>query len=202
MTAIKKIPNGSERKAVAIPLFDRSKRYTGRAVVYLTAPIPLYGSVRFADAIVQIWKRHPKAQLLLPKYRNSGHWQGTYRQRLCHVTHVYSLAHEDGTIGAGAYAELVHLMRPGSPDKRSYRRASLCFCGAFAADPSDRAVNVLHVCGSFEPMRRARSWWWTQAARLVLPNKPRACLGRSVRARGSMDVQRGEKNKGATTSCV
>src|SRR5262249_32295125 len=85
----------------------------------------------------------------------------------------------DGTIASGAYAELVHLMRPGIPDKRSYRRASLAFCGAFSAHPTNKSRNILHVLGRLQPVARDE-WWWTQAARLVI-----ACARRDkIRARG------------------
>src|SRR5262245_44910393 len=54
-----KIPNGSERNAASIPIFDR-RLIKEQPVVYLTAPISLYGSARYLDAVRQVKARHQK----------------------------------------------------------------------------------------------------------------------------------------------
>ena len=155
------IPNGSEPGAVEIPLFDHSTHRPMRKkqFVYLAAPIPLYNTARYDDAVAQIRARHPNADILLPfgMFASAAVWARTYRTVLNEVTHVYTLAHANGTIGSGAYAELVHIVtRVKSPAR---------YHAAFMPDATNPGKNQITTIGAFAPL--ATGWDWKHAAGLV-----------------------------------
>jgi hypothetical protein len=160
------IPNGRENPPPRIHLFDerpnRAPTDASKYVIFLCASLPLHGSPRYAAALGEIVINSPNgAQYLFAHevWRDADHWRKTYREVLAEVTHCYVLCNTPyAAIAAGAWAELLHLTRPGS---------SLCYLAAFIAPNADSQHSLLKKEGYFEPVPLS-VWRWTHVARLHL----------------------------------
>ena len=95
-------------------------------IVYLAAPIPLYGSARYERAIRTIREEHPDKSMLISRnlFRDNLDFNLNYRDKLGSVTQLYILPDNKGFVGAGVYTEWEYL-KFVSPNCRE----------AFAFDP-------------------------------------------------------------------
>src|SRR5208337_4702883 len=102
-------------------------------------------------------------------WTSNHHWRNTYRDVLADVSQAYVLTEIDGTIGAGCWAELKYLTRPGA----KLGSLTAILVPTDIADVSDEILNFhrnIRVHGYFEARpEHSRSW---QKAASFKPARP------------------------------